>query len=40
MLVLGLCGGIELEEIALHVVRFYQHETKQKNLCMAGGVVF
>ncbi|MEH1900568.1 MAG: carbamoyltransferase C-terminal domain-containing protein [Nostoc sp.] len=27
-----------LEEIAFHVIRFYQQETKQKNLCMAGGV--
>ncbi|MDF5727064.1 MAG: carbamoyltransferase C-terminal domain-containing protein [Rhizonema sp. PD38] len=27
-----------LEELAFHVIRFYQQETKQKNLCMAGGV--
>lgn len=26
------------EEIAFHVIRFYQQETKLKNLCMAGGV--
>jgi len=29
---------VALEEIAFHVIRFYQQETKQKNLCMAGGV--
>ncbi|GAB1539906.1 carbamoyltransferase [Scytonema sp. NUACC21] len=27
-----------LEDIAFHVIRFYQQETKLKNLCMAGGV--
>ncbi|MBN4003650.1 MAG: nodulation protein [Nostoc sp. LPT] len=27
-----------LENIAFHVIQYYQQETKQKNLCMAGGV--
>jgi carbamoyltransferase len=27
-----------LEEIVLHVLKHYAHETKQKNLCFAGGV--
>ena len=27
-----------LENIVFHVIRYYKQETKQKNLCMAGGV--
>ncbi|MCC5666155.1 nodulation protein [Nostoc sp. CHAB 5784] len=27
-----------LENIVFHVIQYYQQETKQKNLCMAGGV--
>src|SRR5262249_7149841 len=27
-----------LEEIVFHVLRHYRQETKQKNLCLAGGV--
>ncbi|MBN3884986.1 MAG: nodulation protein [Nostoc sp. JL34] len=27
-----------LEDIAFHVIQYYRQETKQKNLCLAGGV--